>query len=540
MQKHLAVRRVKRRLEERAVHGLKEDRRINALLLRVDKRLAQRLHHHGDEEVAAEFDGVRLPRLCANYRDAARKRLQQRPCFRDRVFRTGNHDPQAALFSHVGPSEHRRCHKFMPALCVLPGQPFAQRHADGAARDVQRAGAHCIHQSVGAKDHFLVGRIVEQHGEYGIDAEFGLRRRSCGNRALAQERFRLPFRPVPHAQLVAGGEQMHRHRRPHLAETKKSNLHGVILADREQSALGKHPPIASQAVYRVQVLPLRQLTTGLLWTRVAIPERILPPMSWASLLGTSGALLPGESHKRAWHQVTLKAKTMLTRKITIIALISGIVLGAAATEGFNVYRQSHDSRIFQERVHCKAVADAYVKENTDLNDDSVTGRSVTLEKVDYSPVRNSCVAELEETTYFRGGALAFESVRDLLSGENIVSNDCTNGCEFLKLNLVNTEFDYIMNNASIPVGVLKEWSDTESIYKKAFGPISDAPASQHKSPPPWGPPPLDPATDEPVSKSPPKPAHPSLTQWDAKGNPIPDSMNPPSGFVPDVPASQHK
>jgi hypothetical protein len=214
---------------------------------------------------------------------------------------------------------------------------------------------------------------------------------------------------------------------------------------------------------------------------------------------------------------------MMTRKVTIMALIAGIVLGAAATEGFNVYRRSHDSRIFQERVHCKAVADAYVKENTDLNNDSVTGRSVTLEKVDYSPARNSCVAELEETTYFRGGALVFESVRDLLSGENIVSNNCTNGCELLKLNLVNTEFDYIMNNASIPVDVLKGWGDTESSYKKAFDSISNAPTSQHESPPPsdgkdkWDQFQIDPAAGErvqtqnavPRSKYSPKPASPS-------------------------------
>ena len=75
-------------------------------------------------------------------------------------------------------------------------------------------------------------------------------------------------------------------------------------------------------------------------------------------------------------------------------------------------------------------------------------------------------------------------MQDLLSGENIVSNECTKGCEFLKLNLVNTEFDYIMNNASIPVDVLKEWGDTESSYKKAFGSNSNAPTSQHKSAPP--------------------------------------------------------
>ena len=103
---------------------------------------------------------------------------------------------------------------------------------------------------------------------------------------------------------------------------------------------------------------------------------------------------------------------MMTHKNTIMALIAGIVLGAAATEGFNVYRQSqdsyrqsHDNQIFQERVHCKAVADAYVKANsTDFKEDPTaqSGLSVTLDKVDYSPARNSCVAEVETTNYFRG------------------------------------------------------------------------------------------------------------------------------------------
>jgi ribosomal protein L2 len=144
---------------------------------------------------------------------------------------------------------------------------------------------------------------------------------------------------------------------------------------------------------------------------------------------------------------------MMTSKITIMALIAGIVLGTAATEGFNVYRQSHDSQIFQERARCKTAADAYVKENTDLNDNSVTGMSVTVEKVDYSPGRNSCIAELNTTIFAPGTAYESYSVRDLLSGENIVSNACTKDCEFLRLNLVNTEFDYIMNNASIPMDV---------------------------------------------------------------------------------------
>src|ERR1039458_1888553 len=55
---------------------------------------------------------------------------------------------------------------------------------------------------------------------------------------------------------------------------------------------------------------------------------------------------------------------MMTRYITTMALIGGIVLGAAATEGFNVFRRSRDGQIFQERVRCKAAADTYVKEDS--------------------------------------------------------------------------------------------------------------------------------------------------------------------------------
>jgi len=113
---------------------------------------------------------------------------------------------------------------------------------------------------------------------------------------------------------------------------------------------------------------------------------------------------------------------MMTRYITTIAIVGGIVLGAAATEGFNVYRQSRDGQIFQERVHCKAVADAYVKANsTDVqaNPTDPNFASVTLDKVDYSPARNSCVAELETAYYSLQTALEFLSVRDLLSGETL-------------------------------------------------------------------------------------------------------------------------
>ena len=188
---------------------------------------------------------------------------------------------------------------------------------------------------------------------------------------------------------------------------------------------------------------------------------------------------------------------MITRKITIMALIAGIVLGAAATEGFNVYRQSqdsyrqsHDSRIFQERAHCKAVADAYVKENNTDNGPLV---SLLPGKVDYSPARNSCVAGVEKIMVIRNAssALTIDSVQDLLSGETLFDARCIDDCGAppgwpgSMDSYIDRAFDYVMKNTSNPTELEKEWMNAES-KKPTSGSIPNAAASQHKSVPPSG------------------------------------------------------
>jgi len=144
---------------------------------------------------------------------------------------------------------------------------------------------------------------------------------------------------------------------------------------------------------------------------------------------------------------------MMTRKITIMALIAGIILGTAAIEGLNVYRQSLKSQIFQQREHCKTIADAYIKESsTDFKVDPTaqSGVTVTLDKVDYSPARNSCVAELETVYFNQRTAYESLSVRDLLSGETLYSANCNKDCVdvLLKSSKVDPAFDYVMKNAS--------------------------------------------------------------------------------------------
>ena len=78
VQHHLAVGGVKRRLEERAVHGAEKRFRIDALRRCIDKGFAERLDHGADEKVPTQLDGMSLARLRAHNRDATGKRFKQR------------------------------------------------------------------------------------------------------------------------------------------------------------------------------------------------------------------------------------------------------------------------------------------------------------------------------------------------------------------------------------------------------------------------------------------------------------------------------
>jgi hypothetical protein len=168
---------------------------------------------------------------------------------------------------------------------------------------------------------------------------------------------------------------------------------------------------------------------------------------------------------------------MTTRKITTMALITGIVLGAAATEGFNVYRQSHDSQIFQERLRCKAVADAYVKENSSDTEGITEWVSLIPGQVDYSPARNSCVAGVETTHVVRGSRpmrpISEATVEDLLSGETLFSAKCPGDCVGVEVMFVKRAFDYVMNNASEPIELEKEMAT----YLESKSPPKSAPPS---------------------------------------------------------------
>ena len=179
-----------------------------------------------DQYLAAQLEGVSLTRLRADDGDAPGERLEQRPRLGDCIFRAGNHNPQLPGRSHAGPAKDRRRYKLQSAAGVLGGEPLTERHADGAAGDVQHARRKRVHQSVRAEQHLFIRGIVKEHRDYGVCAQFSLSRSGRGDCAFADQRFRAPFGPVPHCQFVPGLQQPARHRRPHLPRSQKTYPHG--------------------------------------------------------------------------------------------------------------------------------------------------------------------------------------------------------------------------------------------------------------------------------------------------------------------------
>ena len=145
---------------------------------------------------------------------------------------------------------------------------------------------------------------------------------------------------------------------------------------------------------------------------------------------------------------------------------------------------------------------------------------MTLDKADYSPARNSCVAELDTAVWSPRGVMGDEifNVQDLLSRETLFQARCTN-CLIERDRFADPAFDYVMKNASEPHELQEAYYHFQRYMAEQGNPIpdskhppssfmSDAPAPKHKSAPPS-----------------------AVTQWDAQGNPIP-SKSPPQSATP--------
>ena len=122
MENGLAVPGVVGALKERAVYRLQEEIRSNALRLSKDEGFAHRLHHRGDHEIAAQFEGMRSPWLVG---DDGHPRLAASS--RGRTRSTASVFPRRLSIAcpvREGPAEYRRGDKVLPKLLVrFPQQP---------------------------------------------------------------------------------------------------------------------------------------------------------------------------------------------------------------------------------------------------------------------------------------------------------------------------------------------------------------------------------------------------------------------------------
>ncbi len=169
-----------------------------------------------------------------------------------------------------------------------------------------------------------------------------------------------------------------------------------------------------------------------------------------------------------------------------------------------VYRQSHDSRILaEERVRCKAVADAYLKgKSPNRKEDPF----VTLDKVDYSPARNTVSLKWKPAYW------------DPAAPKGSVCKTCFRGRVYSLLRRREAKGDL---HASWDVFLPRVWDyvDEKRIWARLNYKCSTV-VCRRCLHPNW--------------------RSPSATYLDEKGNPIPASKRLPSGVVPGAPASQHK
>jgi hypothetical protein len=142
---------------------------------------------------------------------------------------------------------------------------------------------------------------------------------------------------------------------------------------------------------------------------------------------------------------------------------------------------------------------------------------VTLDKADFRPARNSCVAEFERFDDFGRTGRKSSSVQDLPSGETLFSESCTEPCDLLRERFADPAFEYVLKNASEPHELQDAYYNFQKYLEKHGNPIPDpkhpassfgpgVSASQHNSAPTSGRILIDPFAGGEASKSPSKPA----------------------------------
>lgn len=111
-------------------------------------------------------------------------------------------------------------------------------------------------------------------------------------------------------------------------------------------------------------------------------------------------------------------------KFVLVTLV-GLCVGAGLDETLHVLRdrkaraetQSSDEA-FKRRLQCKPLAEEYVTKNSDDH------TSLSLDRVDFSPTRHSCIVALSRTSSGHGITLYGYETVDILTAETLFSGEC--------------------------------------------------------------------------------------------------------------------
>jgi hypothetical protein len=111
------------------------------------------------------------------------------------------------------------------------------------------------------------------------------------------------------------------------------------------------------------------------------------------------------------------AKPMLRRSLQFaVVFLLGAACGGIGVEMFN---HSHNAQIlFERKLRCQTLARTFVrKRSSNLS-------SASLQRVDYSPARTSCIAEETDSTPGPDFTLWSFNVVDVVTGEVIFATPC--------------------------------------------------------------------------------------------------------------------
>lgn len=105
----------------------------------------------------------------------------------------------------------------------------------------------------------------------------------------------------------------------------------------------------------------------------------------------------------------------------ILLFAFGVLIGGLTVE--IAHRKDGTKVLFARKQKCETLAEAYAETNfgLTLNKGRPFGTTATVDNVDYSPGRNSCVAIINVTSIGAGKSMRMEEVIDVLTKQTIIS-----------------------------------------------------------------------------------------------------------------------